>query len=382
MIKDLYMSAQNIQFTKLQAYLRATGWSRVEAERNNIVFFEKEHDGQHFETTLPLDKAFADYGRRIVDVLNEIARLENREIYQVITDLSHPPSDVVRFRKENRDTVDGTISFIEGFNLLENAQKSLYTAACDLLRPEKYHKRLGLKGADQFIKECRLGQTEVGSYIATVVCPFINPTEEAAQQLTLFNTPDERVNSFTRKVTLRLMESLQTLKTEIDNGSQNRIVDLQEQNIISANFLESISSLNTEQEDGVIEIGTSWSHLAPVPNVGPSVVRFTVDYFPVIENLIEQIRPVDEGVTDTFTGKISLVKADPDPNTRTEGEIVLNCVMGNEEKVSKAKVTLNAADYHRACEAHDSGHTVIIKGKLLQSGRTKYIENPTFQVVA
>ncbi len=381
-VNDILKAVPELKFTELQAYLRNTGWARIEAPKQSIALFQKQIGNNFFETLLPLSKDYSDYTYRIVDVLENIAQAENREVHQVLTDLSIPPGDTVRFRVINKDTIGGTISFLEGFNLLEGAKKALFTTACDIVQPEKYHKRLGLKGAQQFIEECRLGQTEKGSFIASVICPFVNQTpEDKAQQLSIFNQAEEFRHSLTRKVTTRLMSSLAEIKSAIDRGEENRIVDLEGENIISGNFLESIVELNSTKETTEIEIVTSWSVFAKEQPQIARAIKFSNDYIPVLENIISKVKPIDRGFEDDFVGKISLTKANPDIHSRNEGEIVLNYIIGDEEKVSKARVVLNNEDYEKACEAHKQGKTVSIRGKLVTVGRSKTIENPSFKIV-
>lgn len=381
-VNDILKAVSELKFTELQAYLRNTGWARIEAPKQSIALFQKQIGNSFYETLLPLSKDYSDYNYRIADVLESIAQAENREVHQVLTDLSIPPADTVRFRVINKDTVGGTISFLEGFNLLEGAKKALFTTACDIVQPEKYHKRLGLKGAQQFIEECRLGQTEKGSFIASVICPFVNQTpEDKAQQLSIFNQAEEFKHSLTRKVTTRLMSSLAEVKSAIDRGEENRIVDLEGENIISGNFLESIIELNSTKETTEIEIITSWSVFAEEQPQIAKAIKFSNDYIPVLENMISKIRPIDKGFEDDFIGKISLTKADPDIHSRAEGEIILNYIIGDEEKVSKARVILNNEDYDKACEAHMQGKSVKVRGKLVTVGRSKTIENPSFEIV-
>lgn len=381
-VNEILKAVPELKFTELQAYLRNTGWLRIETPKQNIALFQKQMGNNFYETILPLSKDFFDYNYRVFDVIENIAESENREVHQVLTDLSIKPGDIVRFRVINKDTIGGTISFLEGFGLLESAKKALFTTACDIVQPEKYHKRLGLKGAQQFIEECRLGQTEKGSFIASVICPFVNHTpEDKAKQLSIFNQADEFRNSFTRKVTLRLMNSLAEIKTAIDRGEENKIIDLEGAQIISANFLESIVELNSTKEANEIEITTSWSVFAEEQPQLAKSVKFSNDYIPVVENLISKIKPVETGIDDDFIGKISLTKADPDIHSRTDGEIVLNYVLGDEEKVSKARVVLTPDDYVKACEAHKEGKTVKVTGRLVTVGRSKSIENPSFKIL-
>ena len=379
---DIMKAVPELKFTELQAYLRNTGWTRFETPKQSIALFQKEVGNNLFETILPLSKDYSDYNYRIIEVLENIAQAENREVHQVLTDLSIPPGDIVRFRVVNKDTIGGTISFLEGFNLLEGAKKALFTTACDLVQPEKYHKRLGLKGAQQFIEACRLGQTEKGSFIASIICPFVNQTpEDKAQQLSIFNQTEDFKNSLTRQVTTRLMSSLAEIKNAIDKGEENKIINLEGENIISGNFLESILELNSTKETTEIEILTSWSVFAKEQPKVLKSIKFSNDYIPVLENMISQLKPIDKGFEDDFVGKISLTKADPNIHSRTEGEIILNYIVGDEEKVSKARVILSNKDYDKACEAHKQGKSVKIRGRLVTVGRSKTIENPSFEIV-
>jgi hypothetical protein len=145
--------------------------------------------------------------------------------------------------------------------------------------------------------------------------------------------------------------------------------------------LESIVELNSTNETTEIEITTSWSVFAEEQPQIAKTIKFSNDYIPVLENIITKIKPVERGFEDDFVGKISLTKADPDIHSRTQGEIMLNYVSGDEEKVSKARVILSSDDYDKACEAHKLGKSVKVTGRLVTVGRSKTIENPSFEIV-
>ncbi len=177
------------------------------------------------------------------------------------------------------------------------------------------------------------------------------------------------------------MSSLVFVKNAIDRGEESRIIELDGENIISGNFLESLVELNAAKENSEIEITTRWSILAAEQPQVTKVIKFSNDYIPVLENMISKIRPLEIGTIDDFIGKISLTKADPDIHARKEGEIILNFILGEEDKVSKARVILSNQDYIEACEAHKMGKSVKISGKLVTVGRSKVIETATFQII-
>ena len=127
------------------------------------------------------------------------------------------------------------------------------------------------------------------------------------------------------------MFSLGLVKNAIDRGEETRIIDLDGENIISGNFLESLVELNASKESSEIEITTSWSVLATEQPELVKAVKFSKDYIPVLENIISKIRPLEIGTMDDFIGKISMTKADPDIHARSEGEIILNFILGDED---------------------------------------------------
>jgi hypothetical protein len=331
---------------------------------------------------LPLNRDFIDYDRSILDALKVISTIENKAVEQTLSDILLPLSDVVRFRIINKDTEAGTITFDDGFNLLENARMSLYTAACDVLHPSHYHKRLSFKTADQFISACRLGQTERGSFIASIICPFTEQVDQYLNQLTLFSTTEQFTQSFTRKVTKALVTSVQTVKRLIENDKTDELLDPERQEKISANFLQSIVNLNEieTQTNTELEIIPSWAPVGDILQL-PKSISLSQDYLPPIKGLIKRLIPTDEKDVGEFIGRISQVRAEPDYNKRMEGEVTFNFI-GDNEKIVKAKVVLSSEDYKQACEAHEYGKSVRIKGVLISTERTKFIENPVFEIIS
>lgn len=101
----------------------------------------------------------------------------------------------------------------------------------------------------------------------------------------------------------------------------------------------------------------------------------------VVADVAARMKPASDDYFDEFVGRISQTKADPDPHTREGGEVMLNFIASDEEKVSKARISLGHEDYEIACKAHLDGKTVKVTGKLVTSGRTKVIESPKFEVL-
>ena len=371
---------EKISFAVIQRYLANNNWMSIASKREHLAIWYIDKPTPT-EILLPLDRDFIDYSELIIKVFYKIALVENRAVEQIMNDLLLPPSDIIRFRVDNKRTEEGLIAFNEGLSLLENAKRSLFTTACDILQPAFYHKRMSYKGAQQFIDSCYIGQTERGSFIASVVCPFINTTvDEKPAQLSLFNPEEELLNSFTRRVTKRYMKSLSTIKKAIETGKHDMLEKFEYEGTISANFIESIIELGEYGDNGKIEISASWSSVIKEAIDEPSAIAFTKDYILPMESIVSKLKPKDDGVDGEYVGKISKAQAEPDPNNRIDGEITFNFI-GDEDKIIKAKVLLTPEDFSKACKALEKGLNVQISGKLVQSGKTKTIVNPVFKLL-
>jgi len=369
-----------INFTTVQKYLLTRSWEKT-ATKNEYIAVFRTLLNERAEIILPLSREFKDYNEALYRALKVISVIKNRSVNQIINDLLLPPSDVIRFRVKNKRTEGGNIPFSEGFKLLENAKKTLFTSACDLIQPEKFHKRLSFKSAQQLIDSCMLGQTERGSFIASVVCPFINESEDdKPNQLSLFNSTEELQSSFTRRVTSNIMTSIDIVKNAIETANEDQLIEPKENKIISANFLESVVELGEYGEKDEIQLFTSWAATAPAPSEIPNSIILTKDYIPPIEKLIERLKPIDEGEEGVFVGKVSKAEAHPDPLKRSRGDIIFN-FLSDDDKVIKAKVSLSTEDFSKALSALDEGKNVKIGGVLKTSGRTKLIESPSFEII-
>lgn len=378
--KILDVATEKIGFPILQKYLVNNGFKKIDSRRIDLAIFFK-NDENPIEIIIPLNRDFVDYKNSIKNILDKISIYQNRHIEYVINDLIIPPSDIIRFRVVNEGTENGLISFHDGFNLLENAKKSLYATACDIVAPSIYHKKLYSKSANQFIDSCYLGQTERGSFIASIVCPFINSSrEENAVQLSLFNEEEVLETSLTRTITKKFIKSLHEVKSNIEIGNYDFLEEQINADKISINFLESIVELGDYGDKDQIDISVSWTnHIEKIHDL-PSEITFTKDYIQPLEYIISKYSPKDEGITGSFVGKISKAETNPDIDKRNNGEITFNFI--NElNKIVKAKVNLNQEQFSEALKALDNGQNVKIDGELISEGKGKYINNPIFKII-
>src|SRR5579871_422149 len=307
---DINKLASEINSLGVQSYLKNTGWSKVQSKVEHLSIFIKDKGTTFREILLPLTRKFNDYNSLILNAIDSIAFIEDKEPIQILSDLLiAKPADVIRFRLVNDDTKEGTISFDDGFKLLENARMALYATACDVTQPDIYHKRLSFKAPDQFIDQCRLGQTERGSFVTSIICPFVNESkiDDKPKQFSLFDSPNEYVDSFTRRVTKQLMKSINVINKSIENDELDKIQNGEAEVLMSANFLESIVNIKQLNKDSSsIEFISSWSSLAPIIDSGiPSKIEVQKDFVSAIDSVIDKMIPKNIKEPGEFVGRVS-----------------------------------------------------------------------------
>ena len=369
----------------VESYLINTGWGAVASKRPDIRLFRIERSDNIFEITLPLNRSFIDYDVAMHLALEKIARFEDRELAEIINILTTPSADIVKFRRADINTEDGTIPFDEGIRLFENAKKTIYTVVCDLLEPKLYHKRLWLKAADAFIERCSFGQTERGSYVATIICPFSDADQIGAEnQLSLFDVAPDYSNSFTRQVTAKLMQSLEQVHNAIKNEQLSSIQDVDDpKKVISGNLLEALLDLNGSDSSAEIEISTQWSVNAPLKqSLVPSSVKFVQNDFLPIEVEVERIRGKNEvkSRVGDFIGRVSLIETEPDIEQRTNGEIILNTI-DTDGKLIKPRMVVSPDELEVVMQAMKEGLNIRVKGVLKSQGRTKVLEYTSLRII-
>ena len=153
----------------------------------------------------------------------------------------------MKIRIEKKNIESGSILLDDAIGVYENAKRLLGAAAQDVIKPAAVHQgRMDTK-ITSFLSSCRFGQTEVGSYVVSAICPMTEMREGEFRQLELFEDEKEDEMNFARQVTTKVLRSIQKLKDRIDNGQYN-LANTSSEDGISANFYEALLGINLEQE--------------------------------------------------------------------------------------------------------------------------------------
>src|SRR5262249_24460302 len=94
----------------------------------------------------------------------------------------------------------------------------------------------------------------------------------------------------------------------------------------------------------------------------PVALRIKSEYFPIIEDLYQQLRPTEAIAASLFFGKVMTLSGRPGEDGRMQGETML--ALFRDEEILKARGDLSPDDYQKAVEAHRKAEPVKFWGVL------------------
>lgn len=373
---DFFTMTENLNPLAVCKYLDETGWECIPLKRNNIKIYQYKRKDIFEQVNVPISKELIDYKQAMYNVVKTISDIEKKSVEQIMLYLLNPNTDILKIRLSKQNIESGNIMFDDAIRLYDNAKKLLAATALDIINPKKIHYGRIDEPVQSFLNQCRFGQTEIGSYVVSVICPFaeLSDTDEY-KQLSIFSDEEQCANSLTRKVTNKLMDNIAYIKNQIDNGEEKVLSN--EDVRISSNFFEALNGMNLQSENMFIEFTTEW---APAVKRNRSInnhIKISNDYYQPIKNVIDCIKDKTAKRTEII-GRIKQLSASPIVDKRKDGRIVVVYIDDN-NKAKSITVNLQKEDYENAVKAHQYGKTVKVIGDLEGKNRLK-MNNTTFFV--
>ena len=344
----------------VQHYLTSRGWVTDPVESSTKAAVFQHPTSTDAEVVVPLRRDLGDYTSRMADVVQTLSAFENRPIWEVLQDLSTPPSDILRLRVIAPEATLGSLPLDEGIQLLRGGRDALLASACSVKRPLAFHPQKTLKDADAFIRGCKLGQTERGSFVATIIAPVppeIQSLSSASEGIQDAGEP------FARRVTTRLMASLGIVSEAVQTERMDPIFDGIYEGV-SANLCDALGQMRPPGDQSRLEIRMSWARSRPrLPTGIPQVVSFDRADFPTIEEAGRHLRERAVPRRERFVGKVIGLQSEvPTLFGDTGGKIVLRTQVGGQP--ARIKVVLQREDYRMACDAHRDELRVAVTGMI------------------
>lgn len=355
------------------SYLRSTGWSKKhELARQWTEWVLDAPDGDSYEVVVPLSPTYRDFAVRMLDVLRTLEVAEDRPQPEILQDLLVTSADVIRIRLMDDELANGSVPLEEGAGFFAGARDMMLAAACAAVENRSYYPGRRPTQAVDYMRKARLGQTEHGSFVLTVISR-VTPSL-SGQNSQLF----EAEEPFERRVTQTLSEALLTMRSAAETAAASGRVDSFVHGVahgISANLCDAVVQMGTHSDgDRNLEIQFTWSRSRPVPQAEcvSRNILFPADVFPLLveaSHHLKETAPRDD--FEAYGPVVRLERQESSP----DGKVTIHCFVDG--KPRKVVVGLSEDDYHDAVNAHDQQRTVRCSGRLVREGGTHRLLNAT-----
>ena len=348
----------------LRAYRTAGGWRRIATfgERGDVYALE----GASSEIVAPSSSELGDYGTRVLQIADILGTVEDREPSTVLRDLSSAGVDLIRVAA--RDDGQRSVPVDAGVTLVSMAREALLAAACAADRPQRAYRAGGNRKATDYLKTVRLGHTESGSYVITLLSP-VGPSLDNGQQPEMF--PEFADEPYARQVTRMLAQGLVGTRQAVDLADRDEGIGAFEERVhvgVNANLCKAIANLLNDRER--VGVGVGWALTRRSPPQGAPVV-FRAREAPVLEEASRVLTERQDRPNETVSGYVRALKREEGEH---KGRATVKAVVDG--ALASVQVEFPPDDYTRIVDAHDRRLDITLDGDLRRVGQRWHLANP------
>lgn len=355
---------RSITPSALVAYALSEGWAKAESFGDHSDVYQRANSP---ELILPGTDSLADYPEVVGSVLHILSAEEGRDELQLFRDLAGADRDVIRVRSPEAGD-DGSVSIDAGVELVLQARDMLLAAACAAKDPRAAYRAGKVKDAASYMDRVRLGQTEQGSFIVTLLAP-VPPALDLLGQGAFW--PVEAEEPFDRKVTRTLAKALDASRRAAESAVRGNGMAAFQQAVssgVNANLCDALATL-IDKGNG-LEVSLTWARTRPTPEKR-KVVRFSESEGDIFREAASRFRSLEPRPDETLTAFVVALDRQPDAG---DGKVSLKTFLDGQPVSVRA--TLPPVMYHQAISAHDASQSVTVTGDLKRAGQRWVLENP------
>lgn len=351
---------------ELASYLRTSGWIQQRWEPDKFAIWTKrDAAGEEFEILLPLARV-ADFSGRIAELLNTLEIAEGRSQLEIVADLNTTNADVIRIISQSADVADGSILIEDAVMLVHETRDMMLSAACGAIEHRAYYPRRKFAQAIEYLRGVRMGQTERGSFVVTVISR-VPPS--------LSSDRGEFQEPYERQVTRTLSSSLFQVQRAAEQAVATGSLDAFGSAIgfgVSANLCEAIVGLaGGVDSNRNVEVHLSWSRSRPMNDPLPVRIFLPTDAIPVIDEagrILRGTSPLEDYEVEGWVVAL---------DRPTGEEVGVVTIIGFvDERPHRIRLQLRDPEYHFAIRAHEGRIPVFCIGDLVKEGRSFTLQNP------
>lgn len=346
----------------LSAYARSLGWAKADAygEHSDIYVAEGLP-----EIILPRTQNIADYASVVSQLMGLFGDAADIDALSLYRDLVTADRDVNRLRV-GEGGEDGSLPVSSGVDLMVGARDMVLAAACSLQDQRPVYRMGANRDATEYLNQVRLGQTEQGSFVVTMLTPVIPPPMDPAL-IEDFEPIDAPIG---RRMTKHLESALAATRraTELANtGNADAFREAVSQGV-SANFCEAIVTLL--EPFPTLDTSFSWARTRPVEAKAPSF-RFATADAPILQEAARSLRAREPRQETPVFGVVRRLQRG---EHETDGAISLMVSIDGRNQTLSA--VLSQSEFEQAIEAHRNKEPVVLTGDLERVGQLWKLLNP------
>lgn len=351
-----------------ELYMLGHGWDAV---RRTGAFSVWSHPnrGRDVALFLPLSRVPDDYEERLAQFVRRLANIEDADWSTMLTNLRYAASDLVRVRLVSPRVGLGELPITDGAKLFGGTRDLIQAVASAAIEPRPAYGPKKHATVVDYLNSVRLGQTERGSYVVTVISQV-----EIDEQGALL--PDEAAHlrvPFERRVTTQLVLALEAVHDAAGQVLAGASLDVFEDVIdqgVSANLCDALQVMSEESVSSALEISVDWAVSRP-PTVPDQRVTLEPEIMPLLPEASKTLKKLGPFDNVEVIGVVGILDRRADDEV---GTIVIEGLAMDTKR--NVRIDLDDTQYHRAIEAHDGKRTVAIRGTLVKEGKSWRLLDP------
>lgn len=381
------MTIYSITGSTLRRALRRLGWTQVGAFRNALQYWEPKSPDEAATASHGLDRLIVpsdDLGPDSADLITEasasLLRRYGREYSQTLDMIELMVKrhlDEVEVRRETGNRA-GLIHWELGNEAINSTKGMLSASARASLAKMKRFGSTGSVVADEFLEQCYMGQTKVGSYVVTALTPAEADILTSRAQ-TPKGKPAPRIPG--RSITDTLVSSLEAVRDAISEAREARaegadeVFEMAVAEGVSFELLAALEPLtqHTESSVQVAYFRTESDDVVEHDETqrAPHEVIFTPEDSKVITQARQYFERNPEPKAMHLTGEVTDLK-----NSSVGSERRIKLATRINGKPRTVTVNLTPEQYARAVEAHGDERFFTVFGELETEARGSHVETP------
>ncbi len=361
------VALESLSVLGVRAYLSSRDWvgDGPWGRRRLATLYLKEQGGKTWDLVVPNLDTVADYARRMLEIVDTLAQVEERTQLEVFYDLKNAGGDIIRLTARNGKSGQ-EMSLKDSSDLLSDAYDMLVAAARSVENPQAVHRGRISSDVAEYLDAVRPLPHQFDSYALALHSPA--PVGVGPQQ----DLGDEYHIPLARQATLQLSRALQSIIDAVGESISGDTLEPFQRAVsagVSANLCSSVAGL-AEHGHG-IEISLNWAQTRP-STFPENLYSFSANSASILRHAAADFRRNEPSAAELITGHIARLERDR-PEEFDGRAVILSVRDGRQVRI---RVEFAEPDFVRVIQAFRDLSPIGVTGDVHREGNTFVLRNP------